>query len=106
MPQQVGVHVMRFIALTKIRTRIEGLYTHFLHVTLDSFAVNSKPELHVFDVISDASRASGGSFGMDSIDQMLDPNFLFRWLRVLPVKACPIHRKQIRLVFDSQVCFT
>ena len=77
MPQQVGVHVMCLIALTKIRARIEGLYTHFLHVTLDSFAVSPKSELHVIDVISDASRASGGSFGMDLFDQMLDPIFFF-----------------------------
>ena len=106
MPQQVGIDVMCLITLAKVRARIEGLNTHFPHVMLDSFAVNPKPKLHVVDVISDASRASGGSFGMDSIDQMLDPNFLLRWGRVLPVKACPIHRKQIRLVFDSQVCFT
>ena len=48
----------------------------------------------LLNVISDASIAYGGSFGMGSIDQMLDPNFLFRWLRDLPVKACPIHRSK------------
>ena len=93
------------IALTEVGSRTDAGDAHLAHMTLHSFAIDDEV-IVLLEHHGDAARAIRRLLGVNTVNGMLDGDFLGRGRNGLIVEAASAQAEQLRLVGEWKLSIT